>query len=38
VPFDAHLEAGATINLEELARPTRHAYLEPAAAVGAGLS
>jgi MinD-like ATPase involved in chromosome partitioning or flagellar assembly len=37
VPFDRHLEAGATVELDQLARPTRHAYLRLAAAVGDGL-
>jgi MinD-like ATPase involved in chromosome partitioning or flagellar assembly len=37
VPFDRHLEAGATVALEDLEKGTRQAYLELAAAVGDGL-
>jgi MinD-like ATPase involved in chromosome partitioning or flagellar assembly len=37
VPFDRHLEAGATVSLEALEPATRSAYLRLAAAVGDGL-
>ena len=37
VPFDKHLEAGATVALELMAKPTRQAWLELAAAVGDGI-
>lgn len=37
VPYDRHLEAGATVALDDLDRATRQAYLRLAAAVGDGL-
>ncbi len=37
VPFDPHLEAGATVSLEQMAPRTRQAYLELAAAVADGI-
>ncbi len=36
VPWDPHLEAGAESSLERLREPTRHAYLQLAAAVADG--
>jgi MinD-like ATPase involved in chromosome partitioning or flagellar assembly len=36
VPFDAHLEEGAEINLDLLRRPTREALTELAAVVADG--
>lgn len=38
VPWDAHLEAGAESSLERLREPTRHAYLQVAAAVADGFA
>jgi putative peptide zinc metalloprotease protein len=38
VPWDPHLEAGAESSLERLHEPTRHAYLELAAAVADGFA
>jgi len=36
VPWDAHLDTGAESSLDQLRAPTRHAYLELAAAVADG--
>jgi len=38
VPWDPHLEAGAESSLEQLREPTRHAYLQLAAAVADGFA
>jgi len=38
IPYDAHLEAGSALDLEELDEETVHAYLELAAAVGEGFA
>jgi MinD-like ATPase involved in chromosome partitioning or flagellar assembly len=38
VPWDGHLEAGAESALERLREPTRHAYLQLAAAVADGFA
>jgi putative peptide zinc metalloprotease protein len=38
VPWDAHLEAGAESALDRLREPTRHAYLQLAAAVADGFT
>jgi MinD-like ATPase involved in chromosome partitioning or flagellar assembly len=38
IPYDAHLEEGAEVELEELSRPAADAYLSLAALVGDGLA
>lgn len=38
IPWDPHLEAGAESSLEQLREPTRHAYLQLAAAVADGFA
>jgi MinD-like ATPase involved in chromosome partitioning or flagellar assembly len=38
VPYDAHLEEGAEVELDLLARPTADAYLSLAAVIGDGLA
>jgi hypothetical protein len=38
IPYDAHLEEGAEVELDLLARPTADAYLALAAAIGDGLA
>jgi putative peptide zinc metalloprotease protein len=38
IPWDPHLEAGAESSLEHLREPTRHAYLQLAAAVADGFA
>jgi MinD-like ATPase involved in chromosome partitioning or flagellar assembly len=38
IPYDAHLEEGAEVELEQLSRPTADAYLALAAIVGDGLA
>ena len=38
IPCDPHLETGAESSLEQLREPTRHAYLQLAAAVADGFA
>ena len=38
IPYDAHLEEGAEVELDQLSRPTAEAYLALAAIVGDGLA
>ncbi|HEV3294792.1 MAG TPA: AAA family ATPase [Streptosporangiaceae bacterium] len=38
IPYDAHLEEGAEVDLAQLSRPTADAYLQLAAEVGDGFS
>jgi MinD-like ATPase involved in chromosome partitioning or flagellar assembly len=38
IPYDAHLEEGAEVDLEQMSPPTFHAYLDLAATVGDGFA